>query len=88
MRNNMVYIIKDKEGSYITPGNFISPTRTEQGWHYQKIASKNTTGFTFYSNKNTAEKELKYLKKLGYEFYMEYISLKLLKECENNVLLR
>ena len=68
------YIIKDEEGNYIAPGNFISPTQTLQGWHYQKF-TRDTTGFKFYSNKDTAEKELGYLKGLGYNFYMEITNI-------------
>lgn len=65
------YVIKDREGNYIAPGNFITPTTTEQGWHYLKFRERDCTGFVFYSRKDTAEKEIGYLKDLGHDFYLE-----------------
>jgi len=67
----MAYVIKDVEG------NFISPKATERGWYYLTY-SGDTTGFTYYKNKQTMLYKLNELNKLGNNFHWEYVNLKLI----------
>lgn len=71
----MHIVIKNQQGKYIAPGNFISLTHTEQGWHYISFDNINQTGFVFYSNEKTARKELEILQRLGYDFMLDYINI-------------
>lgn len=78
MGNTMVYVIRDREGNYIAPGNFINPCQTEQGWHYFKFSGRYVTGFIYYTVKETAEFALNALRGLGYDFLLEYVDYNLI----------
>lgn len=76
MNKKGFWMIKDSEGNFVTTNRCF--TLTDEGWLYHSYTGQ-TTGFIFYSNKDTAEKELRQLQKLndkyrfGREFYLEYI---------------
>lgn len=88
MVNKMVYVILDRDGNYIAPGNFINTRQTEQGWYFFKFTG-DSTGFVFYTSKKTAEFELNALRGLGYDFVLEYVDFNLIpkgKRIKNNCL--
>jgi len=64
-----VYVIKDKDG------NYISPRRTKNDWFFVAYTG-DVTGFTFYSNIDTAQEEVKILNNLGNDFYLEQVDFK------------
>ena len=71
MRDEMVYVIKDVTGS------FISPKATKRGWYYLKYSGI-ADGFTCYKNKQIMLHKLNHLNNLGNNFNWEYVNLKLI----------
>ncbi len=66
MNLQSVYVIVDGEG------NYISPREADDDWHYIKY-SGDTTGFVFYDNIKTAEKEKDILNNQGAKFFIEQV---------------
>jgi hypothetical protein len=70
MKIKMIYVIRDQNG------NFISPKQLKRGWYYTTYTG-DCTGFTYYSNRDTAEFEVNELNKLNNnQFSLEYIDFK------------
>lgn len=69
MNHQNVYVIRDRGG------NYISPRHTKRGWFFVTYTG-DTTGFTFYSNIEAAQGEVKILNNLGNDFYLEQVDFK------------
>lgn len=80
MRFQNVYVIKDGAGNYISPrGN------EEDSWFFVAYTGRNVTGFTFYSNKETATREMAILNGLGNDFHLDLVEFKSIpKGCRND----
>lgn len=64
-----MYVIKDENG------NYVSPRENRKKWYFV-LFSGITSGFTFYSNVDTAKKEMGKLNSLGHGFSLEYVEFK------------
>lgn len=77
-----VYVIKDQDGGYASDRAF---TLTDDGWIYSYYTGDDT-GFTFYTERSAAEKDLARLneivKKYNFnkQFYIEYIDFSTIKQ--------
>ena len=75
MKSSMVYVIKNGEEEY------IAPRKTNVEWYFVAY-SGDCEGFTFYTNENTAKKEMNQLNRIGNEIYLEYIDINLIPKGE------
>ncbi len=74
MNYRNVYVIRDGKGNYISPRK--SSIETEESWFFVAYTGS-TTGFTFYTNIDTAKDRLNKLYDWGHnDLYLDYIDLK------------
>lgn len=87
-KKTMFTVIKDAAGNYVSGNRTFTTTGRE--WLYCCYTGK-TTGFTFYSNRETLISKLKKLQELndnydfGKEFHTEYIDIKKIPQGKRNI---
>ncbi len=76
MKSEMVYIIRDENG------NYVSPREARKGWYFVTYSGK-ASGFKFYSNVDTAKRQMEKIKKLGEgNFTIDFTDISMVPEGE------